>query len=209
VTNPFPPDWGYEPDEYTIPEMVIIGDAAVPVLPDLAPVYRSLTAEIASWGIPITLSGVCPLTDFHSVGAALDICGEVHTRGDKRTVFPIRKLTNLCNDLGLVWGRTLETPAPAHFHPAMPLPLMKVISDRIRPTTGDRPPFRRSLSQGDNGPAVLWIQHRLTEAGFYGGPLNGRFLWEVQRAVRRFQSERGAKITGVVNLTTYDLLLKG
>jgi peptidoglycan hydrolase-like protein with peptidoglycan-binding domain len=70
----------------------------------------------------------------------------------------------------------------------------------------DRYPFRHPLDTGDKGALVLWAQSRLTESGHYKGALDGRYDREVSLAVRLFQSDKGLKITGVVDRKTWEAL---
>ena len=74
------------------------------------------------------------------------------------------------------------------------------------PVIADRYPFRHSLDTGDRGVLVLFAQSRLADHGAYAGALDGRFDREVTLAVRNFQSEKGLKITGVIDRRTWDAL---
>lgn len=70
----------------------------------------------------------------------------------------------------------------------------------------ERYPFRHPLDTGDRGVLVLWAQSKLTEVGWYAGPLDGRFARELTLAVRKFQESRGLKITGVIDRKTWEAL---
>lgn len=70
----------------------------------------------------------------------------------------------------------------------------------------DRFPFRHSLDTGDRGPLVLWAQSKLTEAGHYAGPLDGRFDRDVALAVRKFQESSSLAITGIIDRKTWNAL---
>lgn len=73
-------------------------------------------------------------------------------------------------------------------------------------TVSDRYPFRHPLDTGDRGVLVMWAQSKLMKHGHYDGPLDGRYDREVTLAVRKFQSERGLFITGVIDRRTWDSL---
>jgi len=64
-------------------------------------------------------------------------------------------------------------------------------------------PFRHPLDRDDRGLEVMWVQSKLMKAGCYEGDLDGRFDYEVTKAVRQFQSNAGLMITGVVDRKTW------
>jgi peptidoglycan hydrolase-like protein with peptidoglycan-binding domain len=70
----------------------------------------------------------------------------------------------------------------------------------------DRPDYRYSLDTGDYGALVLWVQSRLTQHGYYDGPLDGRYRHAVALAVRNFQGAKGLMVTGIVDRRTWDAL---
>jgi len=80
------------------------------------------------------------------------------------------------------------------------------VREETTPTLSDRYPFRHSLDTGDRGVLVIWAQSRLAETGHYGGPLDGRYDREVTLSVRRYQSDNGLRITGVIDRRTWECL---
>lgn len=70
----------------------------------------------------------------------------------------------------------------------------------------DRYPFRHPLDTGDRGALVLWAQSKLTEHGYYIGPLDGRYNRDVTLAVRKFQETHALAITGIIDRKTWNTL---
>jgi murein L,D-transpeptidase YcbB/YkuD len=54
----------------------------------------------------------------------------------------------------------------------------------------------------------MWAQGRLMAEGHYEGELDGRYDREVSLAVRRFQSDNGLMITGVIDRKTWTALAR-
>ncbi len=65
----------------------------------------------------------------------------------------------------------------------------------------------KPLQYGDQGDAVLAIQERLTELGYYSGKVSGNFLEGTQYGIKRFQRDYGLEETGVVDGETEALLM--
>lgn len=63
-----------------------------------------------------------------------------------------------------------------------------------------------ALKHGDDGPAVLRLQHLLSAAGFNPGPLDGDFGPRTERALRQFQAAGGQPVTGQADATTWAAL---
>lgn len=66
----------------------------------------------------------------------------------------------------------------------------------------------RNLSYGCIGYSVYELQNRLKYLGYYHGPINGIFTWDVYWAVRDFQYAFGMQPTGYVNMATKIQLVK-
>lgn len=71
------------------------------------------------------------------------------------------------------------------------------------------PPLRLSqsalpetLQLNDSGDAVVTLQTRLTELGYYGGPISGVFGTLTEAAVMRFQTDAGLSPDGIVGPST-------
>lgn len=66
--------------------------------------------------------------------------------------------------------------------------------------------LRHTLSSGDIGGQVKAAQDRLMQLGFDGFRNDGRYGTMMSKAVRRFQADRGLKITGDINAVTWEAL---
>lgn len=64
----------------------------------------------------------------------------------------------------------------------------------------------RSLALGDTGDAVLDLQNRLAELGYWVGPVDGRYGQLTQQAVYAFQKAAGLERSGVADPPTRDVL---
>lgn len=85
-------------------------------------------------------------------------------------------------------------------------PIERTEPEKEPATVSERYPFRHSLDSGDRGVLVMWAQSKLMKNGHYEGPLDGRYDREVSLAVRRFQDEKGLKVTGVIDRRTWESL---
>lgn len=63
-----------------------------------------------------------------------------------------------------------------------------------------------TLERGDSGDAVSVLQQRLTELGYYSGPISGFFGELTESAVIQFQQNRGLAADGIVGPTTTEAL---
>ncbi|MEW6243957.1 MAG: peptidoglycan-binding domain-containing protein [Bacillota bacterium] len=54
---------------------------------------------------------------------------------------------------------------------------------------------------------MQYVQYKIRQVGFDGGPLQGRFGVQLEQAIREMQAYYGHSATGVVGL--YELLLLG
>ncbi|MGI6485508.1 MAG: L,D-transpeptidase family protein [Thermoanaerobacterales bacterium] len=64
----------------------------------------------------------------------------------------------------------------------------------------------RPLSTGSKGSDVVEVQKRLAGFGLYNGNFDGIYGSGTAQAVRKFQKDNGLKITGSVNMATYEKL---
>lgn len=69
--------------------------------------------------------------------------------------------------------------------------------------------LRRPLAYGSHGPNVDRVMRALAGLGFYEGPIDGRYGTRLSRAVRRFQSEKGLRVSGDVDGATWLALMEG
>lgn len=77
------------------------------------------------------------------------------------------------------------TPVAQHTAPAPPAPLVD-----------------STMTQGDTAD----IQARLRDAGFYHGPIDGRWGSGTEGAMRAYQRDRNLEQTGRMNAATHSLL---
>ena len=66
--------------------------------------------------------------------------------------------------------------------------------------------FTKKLKNGSSGKLVKQMQERLTELGYYEGPLSGNFQKYTTRAVKSVQTQNGLPSTGVVDEETWNLI---
>ncbi|MEL6353533.1 MAG: peptidoglycan-binding protein [Cyanobacteria bacterium J06627_28] len=62
------------------------------------------------------------------------------------------------------------------------------------------------LSIGSEGPAVIALQTRLQDIGYYDGRIDGIYGLGTQRAVRAFQESQGFSVTGRLDNGTWDAI---
>jgi len=61
----------------------------------------------------------------------------------------------------------------------------------------------RRLAKGHVGADVMLVQNRLKAAGYYQGPVNGKFGELTDQAMRTFEREVGLQVDGVVGIYDY------
>ena len=66
--------------------------------------------------------------------------------------------------------------------------------------------FSKKLKNGSTGKLVKQVQERLTELGYYEGPVSGNYQKYTIRAVKTFQTQNGLEETGVVDEETWNLI---
>jgi peptidoglycan hydrolase-like protein with peptidoglycan-binding domain len=84
-----------------------------------------------------------------------------------------------------------------------------IVGTRVYIVGGVDGPFTfglRPLSTGSKGSDVVEVQKRLAGFGMYSGNFDGIYGAGTAQAVRQFQKENGLKITGGVNMATYEKL---
>ena len=67
-------------------------------------------------------------------------------------------------------------------------------------------PFTTTLKSGSGGSLVKQLQQRLTDLGYYTGPVSGNFAKQTLRAVKAVQTQNGIKVSGVVDEETWDVI---
>lgn len=66
--------------------------------------------------------------------------------------------------------------------------------------------FTKKLKSGSRGALVKQMQERLTELGYYEGPISGNFMKYTTRAVKAIQTQNGLESTGVVDEATWNVI---
>ncbi|NJO77739.1 MAG: hypothetical protein HC827_03905 [Cyanobacteria bacterium RM1_2_2] len=94
------------------------------------------------------------------------------------------------------------------------LPLGVLVSLMITSASSVAQVYAQSVTGGmlqpaDQGEAVLDLQQRLSELGYYSGPVTGYFDATTQEAVSRFQQENGLTPDGIVGAATGSVLYQG
>lgn len=66
--------------------------------------------------------------------------------------------------------------------------------------------FTKTLKSGSSGALVKQLQARMTELGYYEGPVSGNFARQTLRAVKKIQVQNGLKETGKVDEETWNVI---
>lgn len=66
--------------------------------------------------------------------------------------------------------------------------------------------YSKKLSRGAKGQSVKQVQQKLTELGYFEGPISGNYMNQTVEAVKRFQLNNGIKADGVTGEETWNLL---
>ena len=66
--------------------------------------------------------------------------------------------------------------------------------------------YQKKIQRGATGAIVKDVQNRLTELGYYTGPISGNFLNQSQAATKAFQTQNGLKSDGVIGEDTWNAL---
>ena len=67
-------------------------------------------------------------------------------------------------------------------------------------------PFTKKLKSGSRGTLVKDLQKRMTELGYYEGPVSGNYMKYTVRAVKAIQTQNGLDSTGVVDEATWNVI---
>lgn len=66
--------------------------------------------------------------------------------------------------------------------------------------------FTKKLKNGSTGKLVKQLQTRMTELGYYDGPISGNFMVKTTRAVKKIQTQNGMEADGIVDEATWNLI---
>lgn len=115
----------------------------------------------------------------------------------------------------VVFEETAETQAANNENDVLLPATTPGPNDVIIEVDGDTPgeedklsqtPYKRKLQSDSSGEEVLMVQTKLTELGYYNGPLSGGFYKQTRAAVKAFQTHNGIQADGVVGKQTWNLL---
>ena len=107
--------------------------------------------------------------------------------------------------LGKTDGDPAVTPSPT------PAPIGSFLVDEEMddisvPMPDGTVPFTKKLKNGSSGKLVKQLQERLTELGYYTGPISGNFMKNTTRAVKNVQTQNGMTSNGVVDEATWNVI---
>ena len=66
--------------------------------------------------------------------------------------------------------------------------------------------YSKTLKSGSSGKLVKQLQTRMTELGYYSGPISGNFARQTLRAVKTIQTQNGLEGKGVVDEATWNVI---
>ena len=92
------------------------------------------------------------------------------------------------------------TPAPAVQEEIVSVP------DGEQDLQDNTIPYKKKYAYNSKGENVKLIQQRLTDLGYYSGPISGNFLGHTRNAVKAFQKQNAIEVTGAVNEETWNAL---
>ena len=98
----------------------------------------------------------------------------------------------------------VETPTPTPFDDlswylvdendsGVPMPMEPVV-------------FTKELKKGSKGDDVKKLQERITELGYFAGPISGNYQDKTVKAIKKIQEQNGMKASGKVDETTWNLI---
>ncbi len=90
----------------------------------------------------------------------------------------------------------VPTPSPEQSVPGQATPA---------PTIGSVE-FTKKLQRGSTGSKVKQLQNRLTELGFYNGPISGNYMNQTRDAVSAFQQHNALTVDGITGKETWDMI---
>jgi peptidoglycan hydrolase-like protein with peptidoglycan-binding domain len=115
--------------------------------------------------------------------------------------------------LTLAAGCDRSSPPAARTAPVAPAPSVPssptVTTTKPAPSVPTAPPAVKKLKSGAKGAAVLALQARLTELGYWNGRADGKFGSTTQQAVYAVQKAAGLERDGVVGPKTQQSLDRG
>lgn len=84
---------------------------------------------------------------------------------------------------------------------------LRVLALALMLTVGHTVTALAAFEYGDNGQEVMSIQKRLVELSYNITNIDGDFGPETERAVKKFQADRGLEVDGIIGSDTYRALM--
>ncbi|NLI21544.1 MAG: L,D-transpeptidase family protein [Clostridiales bacterium] len=69
--------------------------------------------------------------------------------------------------------------------------------------------YTKKLTRGAKGEQVKLVQQRLTDLGYFAGPISGNYMNQTIEAVKKFQQNNGLTVDGITGEGTWTLLFDG
>ena len=118
------------------------------------------------------------------------------------------KTLELLYDAEKALPKQAPTPTPA------PVPTPAPAQNTVKQAAGDgaatnaslNVEFTKKLQRGSTGSKVKQLQTRLTELGFYTGPVSGNFMNQTRDAVSAFQQHNAITVDGIVGKETWNMI---
>ena len=107
---------------------------------------------------------------------------------------------------GSALGRTDKSGATATPAPTSSFLVDETAAQEVVPTASASAKFEKTLKHGSKGQQVKELQARLTELGYYTGPISGNFLGKTNTAVKKLQTQNALKADGIVTEDLWHLI---
>jgi peptidoglycan hydrolase-like protein with peptidoglycan-binding domain len=98
------------------------------------------------------------------------------------------------------------TPTPAPGSDLGDINDVVMASDGDKTNTSADVEYTKKLNRGSTGDQVKLVQQRLTDLGYFSGPISGNYMNQTQDAVKRFQTNNGLTADGVTGEDTWNLM---
>ena len=107
--------------------------------------------------------------------------------------------------------KIFDPDAPAKVDKASATPAPAVEEEVLEVPDGegdvdDTVPFKKKLAYESKGAQVKLLQQRLTDLGYYDGPISGNYLGNTRNAVKAFQKQNAIDVTGKVDKETWNAI---
>lgn len=119
------------------------------------------------------------------------------------------KTLELLYDLEKALPKQTTTPAPSPT--PTPAPEQNTVvqtpaGETVAAASSMNVEFTKKLQRGSTGSKVKQLQTRLTELGFYAGPISGNYMNQTRDAVSAFQQHNAITVDGIAGKETWDMI---